>query len=93
MLTPTLAGIAMLIASVGFAGTAGAIPTGGGDAADTVRELRDDGYTVQINGDVPVPLSQCTTTAVHGIPNAVDALGRPEQFTTVYVDVSCPESN
>jgi len=88
-----VATFAMYSAAVGFAGTASAAPTGGGNAADTVRELRADGYTAQINGSVPVPLSQCTTTDVHGIPNTVDSAGRPGSFTTVYVDVSCPEDN
>ncbi|WP_431234705.1 hypothetical protein ACQ856_09300 [Mycolicibacterium psychrotolerans] len=64
-------------------------PTAGGNAGDTVSELSDQGYNVQINGPVPVPLSRCKTTGIHGIPNAVDAL--PPSSTTVYVDVSCPD--
>jgi hypothetical protein len=71
-------------AAVGLAGIAAAAPTGGGNAADTVNELQTEGYNVQINGSVSVPLSECTTTGVHGVPNT------PLAFTTVEVDVSCP---
>jgi hypothetical protein len=81
------------LTAVGLAGDAGAVPTGGGNAADTVRELRADGYAVQINGSRTDPLSQCTTTAVHGVPNAVGSAARPESFTTIYVDVSCPDDH
>lgn len=93
MLGSTCAAVAMITAAVGFAGVAGAAPTGGGNAMDVVRQLRADGYAVQINGSTPVPLSQCTTTGVHGVPNMLDSQDRPESFTTVYVDVSCPEDN
>ena len=64
-------------------------PTAGGYAGDTVSELRDQGYDVQINGSVPVPLSRCKTTGIYGVPNAIDAL--PPSSSTVYVDVSCPD--
>jgi hypothetical protein len=64
-------------------------PTGVDNAGDTVVELRDQGYDVQINGSVPVPLSRCKTTGIHGVPNAIDAL--PPSATTVYVDVDCPD--
>ncbi len=37
-------------AAVGLAGTAVAAPTGGGNAADAVKELQAEGYNVQING-------------------------------------------
>jgi hypothetical protein len=58
-----------------------------------VNELRAGGYNVQINGSVSVPLSECTTTAVHGVPNAVGSTGPrsgSSTFTNVEVDVSCP---
>jgi hypothetical protein len=80
-------------AAVGLAGTAVAAPTGGGNAADAVKELQAEGYNVQINGSVSVPLSECRTTGVHGVPNTADSSGPtsgPVPFTTVYVDVSCP---
>ena len=80
-------------AAVGLAPTAAAAPTGGGNAADTVMELQTEGYTVQINGSVSVPLSECTTTGVHGVPIKPDSSGPhsgPVPFTTVEIDVSCP---
>ena len=72
----TAAAAATFMAAIGLAGAAGAAPTGGGNAADTVRELRADGYAVQINGSRTDPLSQCTTTGVHGVPGtAASAVG------------------
>jgi hypothetical protein len=89
----TVAAAATFVAAIGWAGAASAAPTGGDNAADTVRELRADGYAVQINGSMTDPLSQCTTTAVHGVPYAVGSAARPESFTTIYVDVSCPDDH
>jgi hypothetical protein len=86
-----LAGV--LWASVGTAGAAGAVPTGGGNAADTVRELRAEGYAVQINGSRTDPLSQCITTGVHGTGASSGSSVQPDSFTTVYVDVSCPDDH
>ena len=74
-------------AAVGLAGAAGAAPTGGGNAADAVKELQAEGYNVQINGSVTDPLSTCVTTGVHGVPTAGSS------FTTVDVDVSCPDDH
>jgi hypothetical protein len=81
-------------AAVISAGVAAAAPTGGGNAADTVAQLRAMGYQVQINGSVPVPLSDCVTTAVHGAPDTTEPRGQQSgdvPFTTVYVDVSCSD--
>jgi hypothetical protein len=89
----TVAAAATFMAAVGLAGVAGAAPTGGGNAADTIRELRAEGYAVQINGSVTDPLSQCTTTGVHGVPDTAGSSVGPESFTTVYVDVSCPDDH
>jgi hypothetical protein len=74
--------------AVGLAGTAIAAPTGGGNAADAVKELQAQGYGVQINGSVTDALAACSTTAVHGLP----ATGS-RSFTTVYVDVACPDDH
>ena len=38
--------------AIGLAGTTAAAPTGGSNAADTVKALRDMGYTVQLNGSL-----------------------------------------
>ena len=46
------------------------------------------GYSVQINGTVSGPLSQCIATGVHGLSNS-----DPTVFTTAYVDISCPSSD
>jgi hypothetical protein len=76
--------------ALGWAGAAAAAPTGTSSASDTVKSLQAQGYNVQINGSVTSPLSECLVTGVHGLP----ATGTdPTQFTTVYVDVSCPPSN
>jgi hypothetical protein len=86
-----IAGIlyALTTTAVGLAGTAAAAPTGGSSAGDVVKSLEAQGYSVQINGSATVPLSQCLVTGVHG-----DAVKKdPTQFSTVYVDVSCPPSN
>ena len=83
-------------AAVGLAGAAVAAPTGGGNAADAVKELQDEGYNVQINGSVTDPLSACVTTGVYGVPNAGNSSGPqtgPLSFTTVHVDVSCPDDH
>ena len=67
---------------------AAAAPTGGSNAADTVKTLRDMGYNVQLNGTVSGPLAQCIVTGVHGLANS-----DPTVFTTAYVDISCPASD
>ena len=74
--------------AVALASTATAAPTGGSNAADTVKALRDMGYNVQLNGTVSGPLAQCIVTGVHGLANS-----DPTVFTTAYVDISCPSSD
>ncbi|KAA0086521.1 hypothetical protein CIW52_00875 [Mycolicibacterium sp. P9-64] len=74
--------------ALGLAGTAAAAPTGGGNAADAVEELQAQGYGVQINGSVTDVLTACATTGVHGVPSAGS-----RSFTTVYVDVLCPDDH
>ena len=83
----TVAFGALAGASMGLAGVAAAAPTGGSNAADTVKSLQAEGYNVMINGQVPNgKLSECTVSAVH----PTTTTPAPLQFTTVYVDVSCP---
>jgi hypothetical protein len=74
--------------AVGLAGAAAAAPTGGGNAADAVKELQAQGYNVQVNGSVTDALTACATTGVHGVPAAGS-----RSFTTVYVDVACPDDH
>jgi hypothetical protein len=79
----------------GLAGTAAAAPTGGSNAAETVKTLRDMGYSVQLNGSLTGSLDECTVTGVHGLSN-MDAAGQrvdAGQFATAYVDISCPSLN
>ena len=93
-----IAATAASILAVGtliLASTAAAAPTGGSNAADAVKNLRDMGYSVQLNGSLTGSLSECTVTGVHGLSDT-DAAGQrvdAGQFGTVYVDVSCPSLN
>ena len=62
----------------------------GGSAQSVIDDLKADGYNVVINwltGYDTVPLSVCT---VQDINNPDDAKPKPGAFTTVYVDVTCP---
>jgi hypothetical protein len=63
---------------------------GDGPADSTIAALKAEGYNVAINwvnGFDTEPLSQCLVTAINN-PN--DSTTAPATFTTVYVDVSCP---
>jgi hypothetical protein len=66
-----------------------AAPSGTGSASDVVQSLKDEGFTVMINGIVAGPLSNCVVTGVHNPAMSSSAPG----FTTVYVDVDCPDTN
>lgn len=65
----------------------------GGNAGDTVTNLQKQGYSVQLNGSVSAPLSQCTVTDVHGVSAPPAGQSSAMSSTTVYVDVSCPDLN
>jgi hypothetical protein len=52
-----------------------------------VAGLKAEGYNVMLNGSISEPLSECHVTGVH---NPV-AVGNAIAFTTVYVDVTCPD--
>jgi hypothetical protein len=66
-------------------------PVAGAESASaTIDDLEAQGYDVQINwvsGVSSVPLSRCRVTAIH---NPDQCPGSENTFTTVYVDVSCP---
>ena len=65
--------------------------SGDQSAAATIEDLEGQGYNVQINwvgGDRNQPLSQCSVSAVHNPNRTAEP---PTTFTTVYVDVSCPD--
>ncbi len=69
----------LAFSALAIAAEADAAPSGVGSAADTVNDLRADGYTVEVNGAVNRSLSECTVTGVH-------------PGTTVYVDIACPST-
>jgi hypothetical protein len=79
---------ALAAAGLGMAGTAAAFPNDG-TAEDVVSELETEGYNVQVNGLVQVPLSTCRVTDVH--PTLPDsATLQDKMHTMVFVDVACP---
>jgi hypothetical protein len=87
VITP-LASVALGVAALGLAGTATAFPNDG-TAADVVDSLKSEGYNVQVNGLVQVPLKLCAITDVHPSLDDTDTL-QEKQHTAVFVDVSCP---
>jgi hypothetical protein len=67
---------------------------GDSSAADTIRDLEDQGYSVAINwvsGYSTEPLSTCRVLGIHNPDRSPDAV--PMKSTTVYVDVSCPNND
>lgn len=93
----TAAAIAGTLAagSLALAATAQAAPLGGSSADQAVNDLKARGYNVQLNlnGTRDVPLSECTVTGVHGLPNDAPAGSAAQIFTMVYVDAICPSDN
>jgi hypothetical protein len=87
VITP-LVSVALAAAALGLAGAAAAFPNAG-TAADVFDGLKAEGYNVQVNGLVQVPLKLCTATDVHPTLNESDTL-QEKQHTQVFVDVSCP---
>ena len=84
--------------AVAFAPAATAAPTTN-SAADVVKALQDQGYSVQFNGPTNGSISMCTVIGVHGLTATMASDGNlmmkmaPAQSGTVYVDLSCPPSN
>ncbi|ANE80160.1 hypothetical protein A7U43_13295 [Mycobacterium adipatum] len=77
------AGLIALSATVlGTAPAAFAAPSGTASAAETVEDLRAQGYSVQVNGTRNGPLSNCSVESVRGLSDTPGS--------TVYVDLSCP---
>lgn len=77
--TATIAALAPV--TIGLAGNAVAAPAGS-SATETIRELRSQGYSVQVNGSRNGPISECSVNAVRGMTD--------DPTATVYVDLSCP---
>jgi hypothetical protein len=86
--TTSLTAGALAAAALGLAGTAAAFPNAG-TAEDIINGLEAEGYNVQINGLVQVPLKLCTATDVHPTLDESDTL-QDKQHTQVFVDVKCP---
>jgi hypothetical protein len=91
------AGLLAAPVSVAFAPLAAAEPVwpvaGAESASATIDDLQAQGYDVQINwvsGVSSVPLSWCKVTAIH---NPDRSPGSENTFTTVYVDVACPNED
>jgi len=87
----------LVIAGSAFAfigATATADPQyGNGSAESVIDQLDAEGYNVAINwlnGYNVRPLSVCW---VENINNPGDGQSWPEEFTTVYVDVRCPNDD
>jgi hypothetical protein len=93
-----VAGLLLALTSC-FAGvpTAAADPfppvTGGQSASSTIDDLEGQGYDVRINwltGFDTKPLTQCRVTGIHNPGNLAPS---KDTFTTVYVDVVCPNGD
>lgn len=86
-------GAAILVtAAMSTTGAAQASSAAGENAADVVGALTGEGYSVQIDGTPSAPLSGCTVTDIHGLPDPANALTQradPKVITNVYVDVDC----
>ena len=55
---------ALTSASIGLTGTAGAVPSGGGSAQDTINWLTSNGYHVLLNRVGDAPLDRCAVTSI-----------------------------
>jgi hypothetical protein len=88
-------GLVAAAVSIAVAPTAAAEPVwpvAGAESADaTIADLEAQGYNVQINwvsGVSNVSLTECKVLAIHNPDHSPP--GSEMGFTTVYVDVSCP---
>ena len=90
MLRPVAGPVAALsCAALVGAGAASAEPVNE-SAQAVIDDLTGQGYNVEINwvsGVSSGPLTECAALGVH---NPDSSGGPPATFTTVYVDVSCP---
>jgi hypothetical protein len=91
------AGLLAAVALPTYARVAAAEPVwpfaGAESASATIDDLQAQGYDVQINwvsGVSSVPLSLCRVIAIH---NPDRSPVSENTFTTVYVDVSCPNED
>ncbi|WP_052960187.1 hypothetical protein [Mycobacterium sp. EPa45] len=86
-------------AALATTAVASAVPINSGSAADVVKALQDQGYSVQFNQPSTMALSRCTVNGVHGLTVMMMTDGSlmmrmdPANNGVVYVDLSCPNSN
>jgi hypothetical protein len=91
-------GCVLSAAALASAASAAAVPSST-SAPDIVKMLQDQGYTVQFNGTVPGPLSNCSVDGVHGLTIMMTPDGNlmmkmdSANHGTVFVDVSCTTNN
>jgi hypothetical protein len=94
MLAAGLLAAAVPVANAPVAAAEPVWPVAGAESASaTINDLQAQGYDVQINwvsGVSSVPLSWCKVTAIH---NPDRSAGSENGFTTVYVDVVCPNED
>jgi hypothetical protein len=90
--------LAMGAASIAVAPIATADPVwpvaGAESAADTIRDIEDQGYNVAINwvnGVSTGDLHRCSVRAIHNPDRS--ATSPPPEDITVYVDVDCPHDH
>ncbi|MGV0993175.1 MAG: hypothetical protein ACOYB7_13100 [Mycobacterium sp.] len=89
-----------LAAALGTAGYAAADTPTGSNAADIVKHLQDEGYTVQLNmPPVGVNLSSCTVSGISGLTLMMTDGGLMAMMApvgsrgTAYVTLACPDSS
>src|SRR4051812_16456634 len=93
--TTAVTGLAAAV--IGLAAPAVAVPTGPGNAEQTISELQGQGYTVIVNRLGTAPLDQATVVSVRpgqtysrtdsGVPGAGNDIYTTVTNKTVYVDV------
>jgi hypothetical protein len=92
--TAGLGAVAALIAAAPAVSADPVWPVPGAQsAAATIADLQAQGYDVRINwvsGRSSVDLSRCSVSAIHNPDRSATG---PTTFTTVYVDVSCPNDD
>jgi hypothetical protein len=92
----TIAATALTAGALGLAAPALAVPTGSGDAQDTISSLEDQGYRVIVNRLGMSPMSEATVVSVGEGPafsHNVAADGSSSDYSvpvttrTVYVNI------
>ena len=94
--TAIVAGLAAAAVLAPAGSAAADTPTGGTNAADIVKHLQDEGYTVQLNMPSEMALSRCTVSGISGLTLMMTDAGLMAMMApvgsrgTAYVTLSCP---